>query len=63
VKRSELIRRLTESAHAAGAEFVFVREGGAHSVYRYAGQLVAIPRHREISDRLARGILRGLGIG
>lgn len=42
--------------------FTFVRHGGKHDVYSYGGQTVYIPRHPDINEMTARGILRGLGI-
>jgi predicted RNA binding protein YcfA (HicA-like mRNA interferase family) len=49
-----LIRRI----EAAGA--IFVREGGSHTVYQNprTGLLLSVPRHREISEKLARTIIR-----
>lgn len=54
VKRGELLRRLKD----LGVEFV--REGGSHSVYKNprTGQLLFVPRHTEIKENLARGVLR-----
>jgi len=41
----------------------FVRHGGKHDWYRNpeTGVLQAVPRHREIKERLARRIIRMLG--
>lgn len=40
------------------------REGGSHSIWTnpQTGEIEAVPRHTEISDKLARKICRGLSI-
>ncbi|GGN40229.1 mRNA interferase HicA [Actinoplanes campanulatus] len=60
MKRRELIASLERKAKEQGAAFEFVREGGSHSVYRYNGRNVVIPRHAEINEMTARAILRGV---
>ncbi len=62
MKRADLIRKITEAAASSGVEFVFVREGGSHTLYRYDQQNVVIPRHREVNEITAKAILRDLGI-
>lgn len=62
MQQRELLRRIRRAARAAGVGFTFVRHGGAHDLYDYAGQRVTIPRHSEINEKLARAILRELGI-
>jgi predicted RNA binding protein YcfA (HicA-like mRNA interferase family) len=54
VKRRELVRRLAE----LGA--VFVREGGGHTIYQNprTQDTIAVPRHAEIAEILAKKILR-----
>ena len=56
MKRLDLLRLAGEQ----GA--VFVRHGADHDMYRnvITGVMESIPRHREISERLARKILRRL---
>lgn len=61
MKRAELLSRLQDAAASADVSFEWVREGGQHTLYRYAGQMLAIPRHREINEKLARAILRSIG--
>ena len=58
MKRVDLIRHL----QAHGCEFL--REGAEHTIYvnREAKATAAIPRHREISDILARKICRDLKV-
>jgi mRNA interferase HicA len=53
VKRTDLIRRLTEMG------CVFIRHGGKHDWYRNpeTGVSQPVPRHREIKEHLARQII------
>jgi mRNA interferase HicA len=52
VKRRDLEKRLTDCG------WRFSRHGGNHDVWTNGEQEEAIPRHREINERLARAILR-----
>ncbi len=54
MKRRDLERRLRELG------VVPHREGGSHSIFRNpkTGQLIPVPRHAEINERLAEKILR-----
>ena len=56
MKRLDLIRRIEEG----GA--VFVRHGSDHDWYRnvITGVMQAVPRHREVNENTARGIIRKL---
>lgn len=56
MKRLDLIRRIEDD----GA--VFVRHGSDHDWYRnvITGVLQAVPRHREVNENTARGIIRKL---
>jgi mRNA interferase HicA len=58
VKRRALLKHLREQ----GCEFL--REGGRHTMYvnRAAQRASSIPRHAEISDKLARKICKDLGV-
>ncbi len=58
MKRRDLIRHL--ELHGC----VFVREGGNHTLYKNhaTNRSVPVPRHREISDHLARSICHDLGV-
>jgi mRNA interferase HicA len=58
MKRRELIRYLESHGCA------LLREGGRHSWWHNPARNLrsAIPRHREISDILARKICRDLGV-
>ncbi|MEY2878297.1 MAG: hypothetical protein RLZZ15_677 [Verrucomicrobiota bacterium] len=57
MKRRDLIRKIEE----AGA--VFIRHGGKHDWFQNPQTKVAqpVPRHTEINEMLARGILKKLG--
>ena len=56
MKAIDLIRKITEDG------CVFVRHGSRHDWYRnvITGHAEAVPRHREIDERLARAIIRKL---
>jgi mRNA interferase HicA len=56
VKRTDLIRTIT------GFGCILVRHGAKHDWYRNpkTGVSQAVPRHREIKDRLANHIIRML---
>jgi mRNA interferase HicA len=60
VKRTDLLRKISQVAADKGIDFGFVRQGGNHTVYRCGGQNVLIPRHREINERTALGIMQDL---
>lgn len=58
------MKRLDLVGHLETHGCVLLREGGSHSVYvhRAAGKSSTVPRHREISDFLARKICRDLEV-
>jgi predicted RNA binding protein YcfA (HicA-like mRNA interferase family) len=56
MKRRDLVRRLL----AAG--FVLVRSRGPHDVFGRGAIRIAVPRHNEIKEYLARKILEEAGI-
>ncbi len=58
MRRRELLNKLGQVAKATGTSFEFVREGGDHSVYRINGTNLIIPRHREITERTAKSIIK-----
>jgi mRNA interferase HicA len=60
VKRSDLVQKIKEAAAAADVDFGKVREGGKHTIYRCGSQRVVVPRHREINELTARGIMDSL---
>jgi mRNA interferase HicA len=60
VKRRDLIRKITRAAKDTGIDFELQREGANHSVFRCGGQPVVIPRHNEINELTAKGIMTDL---
>jgi len=56
VKRRDLVRRLLT------AGFVLVRSRGPHDVFGRGVLRIAVPRHNEIKEYLARKILKEAGI-
>ena len=60
MKRVDLIKKISAAATAAEKEFVLLREGESHSIFRCGAQRIVIPRHREINELTARGIMRDL---
>ena len=52
MKRRELIKKLEK------AGFVFSRHGGNHDVYTRGDDEEMIPRHKEINEMLAKGMIR-----
>ncbi|HYJ33853.1 MAG TPA: hypothetical protein VE326_11590 [Candidatus Binatia bacterium] len=60
MKRSALLRKIRKAANTAGVAFGEVREGGDHSIFRCGSTSISVPRHREINEFTARGILRDL---
>ena len=56
MKQRELIKKLEE------AGFKFDRHGGNHDIYTRGNDEEKIPRHREINENLAKGILRKWGL-
>jgi hypothetical protein len=58
VKRTEVVRRLAKAARAADVEWTEIRQGANHTIYRLGTTTIPIPRHREISEGLARAIFK-----
>jgi mRNA interferase HicA len=52
VKRRDLERKLTDCG------WYFLRSGGRHDVWTDGEGEEAVPRHREINERLAQAILK-----
>jgi mRNA interferase HicA len=52
VKRRDLERKLGELG------WEFYTEGGNHSIFKKGEKTVAVPRHNEINEYTARGILK-----
>ncbi|MGW4464188.1 type II toxin-antitoxin system HicA family toxin [Micromonospora sp. NPDC004704] len=62
MKRADLITVISKAAAEAGCDFTLVREGASHTVFRYDNKQFTVPRHKEINELTARGILRNLGL-
>jgi len=52
VKRKNFIKILEKYG------FEFVRNGGAHDIYKRNGKRESVPRHNEISENLVNDILK-----
>ena len=55
MKRRDLEKRL------AAVGWSFLRHGGAHDIWRKGTATIPVPRHNEINEHTARGILRTAG--
>lgn len=58
MKRKDLIKKINEAAKDADLEWAFLREGGKHTVYTLDGIRIPIPRHNEIVEGTAEGIMK-----
>ena len=58
MKKRELMKRLRAIAAAAEVDMEFLREGANHELWSLGGQRLIIPRHREINERTAHGIIK-----
>lgn len=56
MKQKDLVKKLVS------AGFKFERHGGNHDVYKRGNDEEIIPRHKEINENLANGILRKWGL-
>lgn len=52
MKRKDLEKRLKK------AGFVFARHGGNHDIFKKGSVEVAVPRHTEINELLAKNIIK-----
>jgi len=52
VKKKDLEQKLTDLGWA------FLREGGKHEIWTNGDDQIPVPRHREINENTARGILK-----
>ncbi|MBA2373620.1 MAG: hypothetical protein H0V74_05400 [Chloroflexi bacterium] len=58
MKRRDLIRRIGEAARDRGLVWEMLRQGADHEVWSLGGHRITIPRHREVAERTARGVLK-----
>ena len=56
MKKRDLIKTLEENG------FEIERHGSNHDIYRKGKNSIAVPRHREINEDTARGILKEAGL-
>ncbi|MCR5450136.1 MAG: type II toxin-antitoxin system HicA family toxin [Solobacterium sp.] len=56
MKQKELVRKLLD------AGFIFYDHGSNHDRYKRGNVIEVIPRHKEISENLAKAILKRNGI-
>lgn len=49
--------RIRSMAKAGGVDLTLVRQGGSHEIWLLGGERLVIPRHREVNERTAAGIL------
>jgi mRNA interferase HicA len=58
MKKRDLIKRLRAIAKAANTDLELVREGANHEVWTIGDERLVIPRHREINEYTAKGIIK-----
>jgi mRNA interferase HicA len=58
MKRRDLVRQVRLMARASGVTFDLARHGSRHDVFRVGDLLVVVPRHNELNELTAQGILR-----
>ena len=58
MKRRDLLQRVAIAARYRGLSWELVRQGSEHEVWALDGRRITIPRHREINERTARGIMQ-----
>lgn len=56
MKQRDLIKKLESIG------FKFERHGANHDIYKRGNDEEKIPRHREVNEKLAKGILRKWGL-
>jgi mRNA interferase HicA len=62
VKRRDLLSRIGRAAKKAEKFFGLQREGGNHEIWLCGTSRIVVPRHGEINELTARGILKDLEI-
>jgi len=60
LKRTDLLRQAQSIAKANSTTLDLLREGSGHSIFTINGRRVVVPRHREINEHTARGILNAV---
>jgi hypothetical protein len=60
MKRRDLLGKIAKAARAAGVDFSQIRDTGRHSIYRCGDVIFPVPRHNEINEFTAQGIVKDL---
>ena len=60
MKRRDLISRIAKTAKANKVSWDLVREGANHEIWQCGSTKVSIPRHREVNESTATGIMKDL---
>lgn len=60
MKRIDLLRAIRRAASVAEIGFVLKRQGRDHELWLCGQTEIVIPRHREINELTARGVLKDL---
>jgi mRNA interferase HicA len=60
LRRGALLRDIGRAARRRGVEWILVRQGGRHELWRCGATEVVIPRHAGINDLTALGVKRVL---
>jgi hypothetical protein len=60
VKRQELLRKIRKQAKVHDLNLDEVRDSGIHTIFRVGQAQFSVPRHAEINELTAQGIMRYL---
>jgi len=58
MKRKDVIKKVGDAAKRRGLIWELARNGANHDVYSLDGLVIPIPRHRELGEQLAVGLLK-----
>ncbi|MEI6623434.1 MAG: hypothetical protein WCP28_16165 [Actinomycetes bacterium] len=58
MKRAVLLAKISKAAGKQGAVWELHREGGNHSICTLNGDVIPVPRHNEINEITATGIMK-----
>ena len=59
-KRTDLLRRIRDTAESSKLTLEFVRHGSRHDIWRVGRTQFSVPRHREIGERLTLAVRQSL---
>ncbi|HVA61501.1 MAG TPA: hypothetical protein VNG13_13335 [Mycobacteriales bacterium] len=60
MKRRDLLKHIRAAAQARQLELAQLREGANHTVYTLGRRQFTVPRHSEINEYTAEGIMKDL---